>query len=118
MIESRLRIHNVSETEFAQFRDKYLKEKELSDEAIKEIANLFSFKDNSSISHRLNCKEKHTHDYGCLEFNNPETEVVYRLMIELSKSRDACDDLASSLHGTLEAYFKSPASRAGPINMG
>ena len=70
-------LETMSEEDFQQFREKYLDEGRLSEDAVRDIERLFG-----TIG-ELCCNEYHAHHYSCVVWEKPESAIVARLLDEI-----------------------------------
>jgi len=87
-------LDEMSQEEFAEFREDYLNPRKLSLEALDEIRKLFGgTSDFTGITGRVCCDEAHLHSYACLEFYDSRTAVVTRLLDEIERYQAKLADI-------------------------
>ena len=83
MERRKLPIEQMSNSQFSDWRRKFLDAKVLGPEFFLEIERVFYLDGPAS----LRCGEVHQHDYSCLSFDDPFSAIVSRLAIELQNYR-------------------------------
>ena len=81
------------------FKVKYLDGRVLSDEALKEIGDLFLVGDRRVA--RTVCDEMHAHSYRCIEYYSPTSGVVERLIDEIKRYKKVLSDISDSSRESL-----------------
>ena len=76
-----LPIDRMSEGIFSVFKREFLDRGLLSEEALREIRELFGV--GSPDTGYVNCDEAHAHDYRCVYHKDPRTGIVDRLLNEV-----------------------------------
>ncbi len=69
--------------DFEKFKEKYLDNEDLSEDALTELKVLYKLFSDGSGSARLSCDDMHGHGYKCVMYDNPHSAVVDRLILEL-----------------------------------
>lgn len=84
-----LPIHKISESNFDDFKKKYLDKGILEKEDLESITKLFGLDDRSvnNPTGAIDCDEAHQHDYSCNKYYSPEAGIVDRLLIEINEYR-------------------------------
>ena len=68
----------------------------LGAEEISTIRKLYDLTGNNNGA-RLLCDEAHQHSYSCLEFDDPHSAVVRRLLDEVERYRSVLDNIKSEV---------------------
>ena len=81
-IEKRIElpIHDITQSEFSEFKRRYLKGDFLSDEALKKISELYALGTHKVVY--IDCDKDHAHGERCTKYN-PEAKVVEALVKEI-----------------------------------
>lgn len=79
-------LRDISDSQFQEFREKYLNKKRLSLEDLEMIQDAFGLIGKKNARRfRVSCDEAHAHSYECVEFKDREGAIVERLVNELKR---------------------------------
>ena len=77
----KLPISELTPEAFREIKRRFLDDEVLSNEALEEIKRLFATRDPGSYT--IKCYEYHAHSPRCVEYHNPTTAIVARLLAEI-----------------------------------